>query len=90
MLLTIAGIPVTMILAATWLWYFVVNGELDLVGSLGTANNGQLLEPPRPVAELGLVDQAGDAFSLATGDPGGPCWCPPRGPAAPAVNTVST
>ena len=44
-LLTIAGIPVTMILAASWLWYFVVNGELDLVGTLGTANNGELLEP---------------------------------------------
>ncbi len=64
-LLTIAGIPVTMILAATWLWYFVVNGDLDLVGSLGTANNGRLLEPPRPVAELGLVDQAGEAYALA-------------------------
>lgn len=64
-LLTIAGIPVTMILAATWLWYFVVNGDLDLVGSLGTANNGQLLQPPRPVAELGLVDQAGEPYALA-------------------------
>jgi hypothetical protein len=68
-LLTIAGIPVTMILAATWLWYFVVNGDLDLVGSLGTANNGRLLEPPRPVAELGLRDQAGDAFTLTAQEP---------------------
>ncbi|KGE04827.1 hypothetical protein HRUBRA_00580 [Pseudohaliea rubra DSM 19751] len=68
-LLTIVGIPVTMILAATWLWYFVVNGELDLVGSLGTANNGELLAPPRPVTELGLVDQAGNAFTLASGEP---------------------
>ena len=31
-LLLIAGIPLTMMLAATWLWYFVVRGDLDLVG----------------------------------------------------------
>ena len=35
-LLMIAGIPLTMILAASWLWYFVVNGDLDLVGALCT------------------------------------------------------
>ena len=28
-LLLIAGIPVTMILAASWLWYFVVEGDLE-------------------------------------------------------------
>ncbi len=40
-LLMIAGIPLTMILAATWLWYFVVQGDLDIVGRLGTANAGE-------------------------------------------------
>ena len=39
-LLTIIGIPVMMILTGTWLWYFVINGKLDLVGALGTANQG--------------------------------------------------
>ena len=50
-LLLIAGIPVTMILAATWLWYFVVRGDLDLVGALGTANRGSLVQPPRQLDE---------------------------------------
>ena len=48
-LLLIAGIPVTMILGATWLWYFVVRGDLDLVGALGTANRGALVQPPRQI-----------------------------------------
>ena len=39
-LLLIAGVPLIMILSATWLWYFVVRGDLDLVGTLGTANRG--------------------------------------------------
>ena len=46
-LLSIAGIPVTVILVATWLWYFVERGDLDLVGMLGTANRGTLVQPPR-------------------------------------------
>lgn len=48
-LLLIAGIPLTMILAATWLWYFVAEGELDLIGALGTANRGTLVQPPREI-----------------------------------------
>ena len=48
-LLLIMGIPVTMILTATWLWYFVVQGDLDLVGKLGTSNRGTLVEPPRQI-----------------------------------------
>ncbi len=41
-LLLIAGTPVVIILAASWLWYFVIQGNLDLVGSIGTSNNGKL------------------------------------------------
>jgi len=44
-LLLIAGIPLTMMLAASWLWYFVVEGDLNLVGAIGTANNGPWLRP---------------------------------------------
>lgn len=61
----IAGIPVTVILAASWLWYFVVQGDLDLVGKLGTANAGELLRPPRQALEAGWEDRAGNAFALA-------------------------
>ncbi len=46
-LLLIAGIPVTVVLVATWLWYYVVQGDLDLVEILGTSNNGDLVQPPR-------------------------------------------
>ncbi|MEO1080862.1 MAG: hypothetical protein AAFY29_15000 [Pseudomonadota bacterium] len=55
-LLLIAGIPVIMILASTWMWYFVVNGNLDLVGALGTANAGELVQPPRQLFQAGLRD----------------------------------
>jgi len=58
-LLLIAGIPITMILAASWLWYFVVNGDLDLVGRIGTANQGTLVQPPRQLNESDLRDFAG-------------------------------
>ena len=61
-LLLIAGIPVTMILSATWLWYFVVRGDLDLVGTLGTANRGTLIQPPRQLDDVSLVDQHGLPF----------------------------
>jgi len=58
-LLTIAGIPLTMILAASWLWYYVVNGELDLVGTVGTANRGQLVQPPRQLDEHEMRNDRG-------------------------------
>jgi hypothetical protein len=57
-LLTIIGLPITMILAGTWLWWFVVKGDLDLVGVLGTANNGTLVQPPRQLQDFPLA--AGD------------------------------
>lgn len=68
-LLLIAGIPLTMILSASWLWYFVVRGDLDLVGALGTANNGTLVQPPRQIDELLLYDENGAAFPFADLEP---------------------
>lgn len=65
-LLLIAGIPVTIILASTWLWYFVIQGDLDIVGSLGTANRGTLVQPPRPIADARLTDQQGARFSFSS------------------------
>ncbi len=64
-LLTIAGIPLTMILAATWLWYFVINGDLDLVGALGTANQGTLIQPPRQLDDVGLREDTGAVIKYA-------------------------
>lgn len=67
-LLLIMGIPVTMILTATWLWYFVVQGELDLVGKLGTSNRGTLVQPPRQIDEFDLRDRDGRDFSYTDVD----------------------
>ena len=59
----IAGIPLTIILAASWLWYFVAQGDLDLIGAIGTANNGVLINPPRQLRETPLTDDAGARFA---------------------------
>jgi hypothetical protein len=64
-LLTIVGIPLTMILAATWLWYFVVRGDLDIVGLLGTANRGDLVQPPRALTAVGLLGDGGRPLDSA-------------------------
>lgn len=58
-MLLIAGIPLTMVLAATWLWWFVIRGDLDIVAMLGTANSGKLLNPPRALAEEQLQSPTG-------------------------------
>jgi hypothetical protein len=68
MLLLIAGIPVIMILTATWLWFFVARGDLDLVSALGTSNQGTLVQPPRPFAELTAHDAMQREFSYADVD----------------------
>lgn len=70
-LLLIAGIPVTMILAATWLWYFVAQGNIDLVGVLGTANQGTLVQPPRQIADVETRYQDGSKFQYSDA---GPKW----------------
>ena len=68
-LLLIAGIPVTMILGATWLWYFVVRGDLDVVGTLGTANRGMLVQPPRQIAEVDVLEPNGSEFRYLNLEP---------------------
>ncbi len=61
-LLMIAGIPVIVILTASWLWFYVTSGKLDLVDILGTANRGTLLSPPVALDELQVVDATGQVF----------------------------
>lgn len=51
-LLLIAGIPLSMMLAATTLWWAVQNGYVDILGSVGTANHGELINPPRSVTDV--------------------------------------
>lgn len=51
-LLLIAGIPLSMMLAATALWWAVQNGYVDILGSVGTANHGELINPPRSLTDV--------------------------------------
>lgn len=55
-LLTIIGIPVIIFLTATWLWYYVASGKLDLVAALGTHNHGRLVQPLRQIDAVVLRD----------------------------------
>lgn len=64
-LLLIAGIPVIVILASTWMWYYVASGKLDIVGALGTANKGELVEPPRQVVASAWTGSAGESLDVA-------------------------
>ena len=43
-LILIAGIPLSMMLGATALWWAVEQGHVDVLGSVGTANHGELIE----------------------------------------------
>jgi hypothetical protein len=51
-LILIAGIPLSMMLGATALWWAVEQGLVDVLGSVGTANHGQLIDPPRSVSDV--------------------------------------
>ena len=68
-LLLIGGIPLTVALVATWLWYFVVRGDLDIVNILGTANRGELVQPPRQLDDQVLLDGSGRAITLSEMEP---------------------
>lgn len=68
-LLLIAGLPVTMILAATWLWYFVERGDIDIVGALGTANSGEILSNPVNIRSRSFTASDGSEMSLDTLEP---------------------
>ena len=63
-LLLIAGLPVTMILLATWLWVYVVDGDIDIVQMMGTANRGVLLDPPLPLQDQQLRLADGQEYDL--------------------------
>jgi hypothetical protein len=68
-LLLIAGLPVTMILAATWLWYFVERGDIDIVSALGTANSGEILANPVNIRSQSFTANDGSVTSLDALEP---------------------
>lgn len=61
-LLIIGGVPIVVTAIATWLWFYVASGKLDLVSILGTRNNGVLIQPPRQIKEIPLLQADGQAF----------------------------
>ena len=65
-LLLICGTPVIVLLASSWLWFYVASGKLDIVGALGTSNAGELVQPPRQAAEAGWVSADGSPFALSS------------------------
>jgi cytochrome oxidase Cu insertion factor (SCO1/SenC/PrrC family) len=68
-LLLIIGVPVAIIIAASWLWMSVDRGDVDLVSVLGTSNNGRLLQPPRSLDELSASRDDGTPFSYSESVP---------------------
>jgi hypothetical protein len=59
------------------MWYFVANGQLDLVGALGTANNGELLRPPRQATtRAGRAPTARPSIPCSDRQRAGPWSCP--------------
>ena len=55
-LLLIAGIPLSIMLAATVLWWAVAEGQFDIVGAMGTANHGELIVPPKSLSQRTFSD----------------------------------
>ena len=69
MALGIMLIPLLVMATATGLWWAVENGKLDLLGSLGTHNEGTLLNPVRPMAEIEVFTGGDEPFIYAEQPP---------------------
>ena len=64
-ILGIFGIPALVFLLSTGLYFLVETKAVDL----GTVNNGQLITPPLPFAELPLTTLTGEAFDYSKPEP---------------------
>lgn len=65
MVMGIMLIPLLVMAAATGLWWATESGKLDLLGSIGTHNEGTLLSPVRPIAEIDLYTAGDEPFVYA-------------------------
>ncbi len=59
------GSLILVVLASTLLFRAAVKGDIDLPALLGTKNNGELIRPPRAIAELPLQSGSGERFDFA-------------------------
>jgi len=55
-------LPVAVVLCASALWWAVQRGYIDIVGALGTHNNGQLITPIRDIEQYPLRRLDGSAY----------------------------
>jgi hypothetical protein len=60
--LAIMLLPAMVLIAASALWFAVKNGYVDIVGSLGTHNNGLLLQPVREFESITVLDRNAEPF----------------------------
>lgn len=58
----VAGIPLLLTAISTWLWVFVVKGDIDLVGMLGTRNHGNLINPPVQLSDYAVTREDGTSY----------------------------
>jgi cytochrome oxidase Cu insertion factor (SCO1/SenC/PrrC family) len=58
----VAGIPLLLTAISTWLWVFVVKGDIDLVGMLGTRNHGNLINPPIQISDFKVTRVDGSDY----------------------------
>jgi hypothetical protein len=67
-LMLVMGIPLLLTAISTWLWVFVVKGDIDLVGMLGTHNHGNLINPPVQIDEYKKSTVNGEEYRFESQD----------------------
>lgn len=65
MLLGLFGIPILVFAISTALYYLVQSGTV----TLGTVNNGILIDPPLKITDLPLIAPSGEDFDYEQSDP---------------------
>jgi len=65
----IIGLLIAVVATSTALFWASTSGRLDLPALLGTKNHGDLIQPPRPLAELSLHTPEGQPFEFAKQKP---------------------
>lgn len=68
-LIIIMGVPLFLIILSYTLIYLVDGKKLDLVSLLGSETVGTLIQPLKPVSELMLINEYGEAFDYLSEKP---------------------
>lgn len=68
-LFLIIGMLIAVVITSTALYWAATSGRVNLPALLGTKNHGDLITPPRALADLPLRDAEGQAFDLTKQKP---------------------